>query len=122
MQKAAAEHQASTDRQEALDSILCPRIGLKDIGYGTKPRCLDGTRSEIFIFIAKWVSGFSTSSPHILCITGVPGSGKSSVAAYIAAECDHARQLTDERKKPESASVASSIHYTLKNDGAIANM
>jgi hypothetical protein len=61
MQKAAAEHQASVDRQEALDSMLCPRIGLEDIGYRTKPCCLDGTRSEIFISIAKWVSDFSTS-------------------------------------------------------------
>jgi len=147
MQKAATEHQASADRQEALDSMLCPRIGLKDIGYGTKPRCLDGTRTEIFISTARWVSDFSTSSPRILCITGVPGSGKSSIAASIAAECDQqgflwaqyfferssdeitasaifislARQLTDERKRLESASVASSIHSTLKNDGTIAN-
>ncbi|KAG8979773.1 hypothetical protein FRB94_011516 [Tulasnella sp. JGI-2019a] len=64
----------------AIDRLI-DRLGTGDHGASKKPPCLDGTRSAILARITRWIEegiwqGF--------CLTGLAGTGKSSIAASIA--------------------------------------
>ncbi|KAJ7593501.1 hypothetical protein C8J56DRAFT_1162328 [Mycena floridula] len=57
--------------------------------------CYKGTRQDILRRIERWISG-NEAGENCLCIVGVPGSGKSTIAATIA------RSLLDAANLPES--------------------
>jgi len=54
--------------------------------------CYEGTRRSILEDIGSW-AGEQSDSEHLLWITGVPGSGKSTITATIASALKDARTL-----------------------------
>jgi len=63
------------------DKILSSLKPVERGGYDV-PRCMDGTRQDVFRTINEWLDDFSTS--NILWISGSPGAGKSAVASSLA--------------------------------------
>ncbi|KZV71093.1 hypothetical protein PENSPDRAFT_545232, partial [Peniophora sp. CONT] len=56
----------------------------KDARWRSGKQCLPGTRTELISQILDWVSSPLESKPRMLLLTGLPGSGKSSVAHTVA--------------------------------------
>ncbi|KAJ6522112.1 hypothetical protein DFH09DRAFT_832730, partial [Mycena vulgaris] len=50
----------------------------------SKSLCAPGTRVKIQTDILEWLSSQSSSSEHIFWITGIAGSGKSTLSATVA--------------------------------------
>src|SRR5260370_27847999 len=49
--------------------------------------CLDGTRTEMVQHVMHWCSNTGNDENRIMLLTGVAGSGKTSIAHTIAKEC-----------------------------------
>ncbi|EIM79503.1 WD40 repeat-like protein [Stereum hirsutum FP-91666 SS1] len=50
--------------------------------------CTEGTRTGVLERIKTWATDTSPSSPHIFCLTGMAGTGKSTIAYTICREFD----------------------------------
>ncbi|KAJ7592834.1 quinon protein alcohol dehydrogenase-like superfamily [Mycena floridula] len=61
--------------------------------------CYKGTREDILRQIDLWISGNETNN-RCLCIVGIPGSGKSTIAATVA------RELLDASNSPRTVLIA----------------
>ncbi|KAJ7592996.1 hypothetical protein C8J56DRAFT_856501 [Mycena floridula] len=78
---------------ESIEKLLEPRLSR----YARLTRidklavCYPGTRQDILRQIEFWISG-NQADEQCLCIVGVPGSGKSTIAATVA------RRLLDESR------------------------
>ena len=72
------------------DKILATLKPVERGGYDV-PRCMEGTRQDVFRTINDWLNDFG--APNILCISGSPGAGKSAVASSLVLE------LTMQRRK-----------------------
>ena len=60
--------------------------------YDPYKQCLGGTRQQIIEEITEWAN--SVDDPHrILLLTGVAGSGKSTIAHTVARLFDHLKRL-----------------------------
>jgi len=77
-----------------LDEMLTPRVSVDVAGYANiERRCLAGTRVTILNHIVDWAADVTPNSPPLLWITGMPGSGKSTIATSVAEEFDNAAVL-----------------------------
>jgi len=65
------------------DKILASLKPVERGGYDV-PRCMDGTRQDVFRTINEWLNDFD--APNILWISGSPGAGKSAVASTLVLE------------------------------------
>jgi AAA ATPase domain len=73
-------------------SVLCiaTEISLDDLAYAEGARydperqCLPGTREEILREITDWINSTDSLMPRMFVLSGVAGSGKSSIAHTIA--------------------------------------
>ena len=54
-------------------------------------KCLDGTRVDLLQQIREWAS--SSDSPNIFLLTGIAGTGKSTIARTIAEEFETKKNL-----------------------------
>ncbi|KAJ7592944.1 hypothetical protein C8J56DRAFT_856411, partial [Mycena floridula] len=77
----------------ALDKILGPRLSTHSrvTRIDKLAVCHPGTRQDILRQITFWIARNQTEE-HCLCVLGVPGSGKSTIAATVA------RTLLDESR------------------------
>ncbi|KAG8712730.1 POC1 centriolar protein A [Ceratobasidium sp. 395] len=74
----------------ALDRL--PRI--QGAAWNPLRACMDNTRVELINNILAWVNDLTKSGgAEIMLLTGVAGSGKTSVAHTVARECRERRQL-----------------------------
>ena len=62
------------------DKILAALKPVERGGYDV-PRCMEGTRRDVFQTINDWLDDFGAS--NILWIRGSPGAGKSAVASSL---------------------------------------
>ena len=80
-----------------------------------RPKCLDGTRVDILQRIREWAS--SSDSPNIFLLTGIAGTGKSTVARTIAEEFKEKKKLGCyiffERGKTDSSTITSTVIRTI---------
>lgn len=58
-----------------------------------KPLCDPQTRTDILNQIERWAYDISDETPRLFWLTGVPGAGKSSIAASIASKVKNDRSL-----------------------------
>ncbi|KAJ7592862.1 WD40-repeat-containing domain protein [Mycena floridula] len=67
-----------------IDKLLEPNLAphARLISHKKLEGCYQGTRQEILRRIELWISG-NESDRRCLCIVGVPGSGKSTIAATV---------------------------------------
>src|SRR6202795_4509290 len=70
---------------EKILAVLKP-VELQDV-----PRCMNGTREDIFKTINSWLNDFR--APNILLISGSPGAGKSAIASTLVSELAEERRL-----------------------------
>src|ERR1700675_4948973 len=70
---------------EKILAVLKP-VELQDV-----PRCMDGTREDIFKTINSWLNDFR--APNILWISGSPRAGKSAIASSLVSELAEERRL-----------------------------
>ena len=56
-----------------------------------RPQCLDGTRVDLLQQIREWAS--SSDSPNIFLLTGIAGTGKSTIARTVAEEFKEKKKL-----------------------------
>ncbi|KAG6908417.1 hypothetical protein DXG01_004710 [Tephrocybe rancida] len=74
-------------RREALQRELDPHTaGKPTYGQQGTLRCDRGSQIEVLDMIRDSVHHHSAGSQNFLCLTGVPGCGKSAVTASIARE------------------------------------
>ena len=80
-----------------------------------RPKCLDGTRVDLLQRIREWAS--SSDSPNIFLLTGIAGTGKSTVARTVAEEFKRKGRLGCyiffERGKTDSSTITSSVIRTI---------
>ena len=85
-----------------------------------RPKCLDGTRVELLQRIREWAS--SSDSPNIFLLTGIAGTGKSTIARTVAEEFKTKRNfgcyIFFERGKTDSSTITS-ILYGLQQQSGI---
>jgi DNA replication protein DnaC len=55
------------------------------------PRCMEGTRRDVFRKIDHWLD--DTSAPNILWISGSPGAGKSALASSLVSDLTKRRRM-----------------------------
>jgi len=93
-----------TKRLMVTDSLKLPVLP----GNSTRPRCLPGTRIAIIRTILEWVTHPYNQS--ILWLSGLAGSGKSTIAATVADCLDEFHRLgsyiffsrdVDDLRRPE---------------------
>ena len=81
----------------------------------TRPKCLEGTRVDLLQQIREWAS--SSDSPNIFLLTGIAGTGKSTVARTIAEEFKKEKKLGCyiffERGKTDSSTITSTVIRTI---------
>lgn len=65
-------------KSQDIRTILRPAL---QRGQYYVPRCMDGTRKNVFGEIDRWLSDFD--APNILLLTGSPGAGKSAIASSL---------------------------------------
>ena len=65
-----------------LEEILKPMTVPEQ--EANRPKCLDGTRVDLLQQIREWAS--SSDSPNIFLLTGIAGTGKSTIARTVAEE------------------------------------
>jgi WD40 repeat protein len=81
------------------NAIICTaaEVDLNDMPYAhgakfnTDKECLPGTREKIINDVTDWVN--STDAPRMCLLTGVAGSGKSSIAMSVARRFDELGRL-----------------------------
>ena len=80
-----------------------------------RPKCLDGTRVDLLQKIRIWAS--ATDSPNIFLLTGIAGTGKSTVARTIAEQFEKEGRLGCyiffERGKTDSSTITSTVIRTI---------
>ena len=80
-----------------------------------RPKCLDGTRVDLLQRIREWAS--SSDSPNIFLLTGIAGTGKSTVARTVAEEFKRKKKLGCyiffERGKTDSSTTTSTVIRTI---------
>ena len=80
-----------------------------------RPKCLDGTRVDLLQRIREWAS--SSDSPNIFLLTGIAGTGKSTIARTVAEEFKRKGRLGCyiffERGKTDSSTIASTVIRTI---------
>ena len=80
-----------------------------------RPKCLDGTRVDLLQRIREWAS--SSDSPNIFLLTGIAGTGKSTIARTVAEEFETKKNLGCyiffERGKTDSSTITSSVIRTI---------
>ena len=96
-----------------LEDILKPMTVPEQ--EANRPKCLDGTRVEILQQIREWAS--SSDSPNIFLLTGIAGTGKSTIARTVAEEFKKERELGCyiffERGKTDSSTITSNVIRTI---------
>ena len=85
-----------------------------------RPKCLDGTRVDILQRIREW--GSSSDGPNIFLLTGIAGTGKSTIARTVAEEfktkMNFGCYIFFERGKTDSSTITS-ILYGLQQQSGI---
>ncbi|KAF8520629.1 hypothetical protein BU17DRAFT_88833 [Hysterangium stoloniferum] len=75
--------------RETVENIAA-EIGLNELphalgaGFNRDKGCLPGTREGVMEYITDWVNSPDKEAPRILLLTGVAGSGKSSLVHTVA--------------------------------------
>jgi hypothetical protein len=78
---------------------IATEISLDDIAYAEGARydperqCLPGTREEVLKEITDWINSTDGLMPRMFVLSGVAGSGKSSIAHTIARLFDDVGRL-----------------------------
>ena len=92
-----------------------------------KPKCLDGTRVDLLQRIREWAS--SSDSPNIFLLTGIAGTGKSTIARTVAEEFKEKKKLGCyiffERGKTNPSTITSTVirtiaYYLARNSPVVA--
>ena len=108
-----------------LEDILKPMTVPEQ--EANRPKCLDGTRVDLLQRIREWAS--SSDSPNIFLLTGIAGTGKSTVARTVAEEFKTKKKLGCyiffERGKTYSSTITSSVirtiaYYLARNNPVVA--
>lgn len=73
--KAIADVTPTWMKQE-LKPVLTARFG----GHESPGGCLPDTRVDLLSQIHTWINDISKSSPHLFALTGLAGTGKSTIA------------------------------------------
>lgn len=68
---------------EATEKII-RRLRPANMDASHRTECLDGTRMDVLDSIMNWVMHSSSPDQNVLCLHGVAGSGKSTIATSIA--------------------------------------
>ena len=64
------------------------RFCVNHASWNPQHRCLEGTRTSFIDDIDHWVNSSDQNTPRLFLVTGVAGSGKSSLAHTIAQRLD----------------------------------
>ena len=108
-----------------LEDILKPMTVPEQ--EANRSKCLDGTRVDLLQRIREWAS--SSDSPNIFLLTGIAGTGKSTVARTIAEGFEKEGRLGCyiffERGKTDSSTITSTVIRTIvshlaKNNPVVA--
>ena len=84
-------NQTNITHQHVDDQKILAALKPVDRGEYDVPRCMEGTRQDVFGTINDWLNDFG--APNILWISGSPGAGKSAIASSLVLE------LTQKRRK-----------------------
>ena len=77
-------NQTNITHQHVDDDKILATLRPVDRGGYDVPRCMEGTRQDVFRMINHWLNDFG--APNILWISGSPGAGKSAVASSLVLE------------------------------------
>ena len=101
-----------------LEDILKPMTVPEQ--EANRPKCLDGTRVDLLQRIREWAS--SSDGPNIFLLTGIAGTGKSTIARTVAEEfktkMNFGCYIFFERGKTDSSTITS-ILYGLQQQSGI---
>ncbi|PAV19327.1 nucleotide-binding-oligomerization-domain like receptor [Pyrrhoderma noxium] len=105
--------ESNESKMKELEISLKPMTVPEQVA--NRPKCLDGTRVDLLQKIREWAS--SSDSPNIFLLTGIAGTGKSTVARTVAEEFKRKGRLGCyiffERGKTDSSTITSTVIRTI---------
>lgn len=105
------------EERELMEKKLSPVLTARFDGNGEPKGCLPRTRGKLLRQISDWISDHN--SPNVFCLTGLAGTGKTTIAQSVCIEFPSKTSLTSflisrdsvDRRNPEK--VIQMIAYQL---------